>query len=93
MLCPCCGHEFARYSSLRLSPFTVIACRGCGAVLKRTNKLMPLVLALAGLFAFGYAQSQFSLTTGGKLVVLGSVIWIVLLVDEATAKLAPVDGE
>ncbi|MBO6521479.1 MAG: hypothetical protein JJ900_11245 [Rhodospirillales bacterium] len=91
MTCPCCGHEFARYSSLRLSPFTVIQCRNCGAALKRTNKLMPLLLALGGVFAFGLAQTQFSLTTGGKMVVLGLVIWVALLVDEATAKLAPVD--
>lgn len=91
MSCPCCGYEFPRYASLKLSPFTVIGCKQCGAALKRVNKLVPLLLAVGGILAFGFIQSEVDLSTVAKMVILGAIIWIVLLIDEATAKLAPTD--
>lgn len=91
MTCPSCGHEFPRYASIKLSPFTVIGCKQCGATLKRVNKLVPLLLAVGGILLFGVIQSEFDLTTGAKIVILGAIIWVVLLIDEATAKLAKTD--
>lgn len=91
MRCPNCAEAFPRYSSLRLSPFTIILCKHCGAQLKRVNKLLPLALALGGLAAFYWVQTTYPLSGIEKAAILGAIVWVALVLDEATAKLAVVD--
>lgn len=87
MKCPSCGGEFARFTSLRLSPFKPIDCPTCGAGVKRKNKLVPLLIALTGILAFGYVQSVVPLEPAGNILLLFGILAAALLIDEATAKL------
>ncbi len=87
MNCPTCGQAFKPFTSWRMTPMNPLACGQCQTRVVRDGRLQPLLIAVGGIIAYGFALEFMPLSGVGKIMVLGIVLAVAMRIDERTLTL------